>query len=375
MGVLLQGDVGSGKTAVALDAMLAAVDGGFQAAFLAPTELLAEQHFEGFRARLAGEALRLAYLSSSLAPAERRGVEAGLAAGEVDLLVGTHALFSARTRFARLGLMVVDEQHRFGVGQRAALYAKGERPHVLVMTATPIPRTATLALFGDLDLLSLRERPAGRAPAPAVFVPRQGWPRILAAVARHLRRGGRVFVVCPKIGEDGSKGGAVRLAAEFGTRFRTGLVHGQMPAAERRARTEAFRDGAFEVLVGTTVLEVGVDVPAATLMVVVGAERFGLAQLHQLRGRVGRARRRGLCILTGEPGARVAAICRSRDGFELAEEDLRLRGAGELLGARQTGALDFRALDPLDDYEILRRARDAVRGESEHRRTARCTDP
>ncbi len=363
MGVLLQGDVGTGKTAVAVDAILAASAGGWQTAFLAPTEVLAEQLLQVLSDLLTPVGVRIAYLSGSLPSAARKSVERALAAGELDVVVGTHALFSDGTRFARLGLVIVDEQHRFGVDQRTRLVAKGRAPHVLVMTATPIPRTQALALFGDLDLEVLRDRPAGRPPAPAVHVEREGWPRVLRAIGRHVRRGGRAYVVCPKIGEGGEKGGAVRLVQDLSGRFRCGLVHGRLPVAERRARTAEFRDGAFDVLVGTTVLEVGVDVPAATLMVVVGADRFGLAQLHQLRGRVGRGARRGLCILIGEPGERVAALCRTRDGFELAEEDLRIRGAGELLGGQQTGAIDFRALDPLDDYEILRAARDAVRAE------------
>ncbi|MDA0373069.1 MAG: helicase-related protein [Planctomycetota bacterium] len=363
MGVLLQGDVGTGKTAVALDAILAASVAGWQTAFLAPTEVLAEQLLQVLSELLEPAGVRTAYLSGSLPAAERRAVDAALARGELDLVVGTHALFSEGTSFARLGLVIVDEQHRFGVEQRTRLVAKGRSPHVLVMTATPIPRTQALARFGDLDLEILRDRPSGRLPAPAIHVDREAWPRVLRAIARHARRGGRVYVVCPKIGEDGEKGGAVRLAQDLGGRFRCGLVHGRLPVAERRARTAAFRDGAFDVLVGTTVLEVGVDVPTATLMVVVGADRFGLAQLHQLRGRVGRGRKRGACVLIGERSDRVVALCRTRDGFDLAEEDLRLRGAGELLGAQQTGAIDFRALDPLDDYEILRAARDAVRAE------------
>jgi ATP-dependent DNA helicase RecG len=363
MGVLLQGDVGTGKTAVAVDAILATSAAGWQTAFLAPTEVLAEQLLQVLSDLLQSAGVRVAYLSGSLPTVERRGVERALAQGDLDVVVGTHALFSDGTVFARLGLVIVDEQHRFGVDQRTRLVAKGRAPHVLVMTATPIPRTQALARFGDLDLEILRDRPAGRLPAPAVHAEREDWPRVLRAIARHVRRGGRVYVVCPKIGEDGAKGGAVRLAQDLGQRFRCDLVHGRLPVAERRARTAAFRDGAFDVLVGTTVLEVGVDVPAATLMIVVGADRFGLAQLHQLRGRVGRGSRRGLCILIGEPGERVLALCRTRDGFDLAEEDLRLRGAGELLGEQQTGAIDFRALDPLDDYEILRAARDAVRAE------------
>jgi len=241
--------------------------------------------------------------------------------------------------------------------------SKAHAPHVVVMTATPIPRTLTLALFGDLESITLRERPANRPMPRAVFQPRDRWPKVVAAVARHIRRGGQVYVVCPKIGEDGEKGGAVRMFDELSQLFACGLVHGRQRAADRQAVTAAFRAGELGVLVGTTVLEVGIDVPEATLMVVAGAERFGIATLHQLRGRVGRGDRRGLCVLTGTPNERVAAVCRTTDGFDLAEEDLRLRGAGELLGARQSGLVDFRALDPIADYEILRRARESVRGQ------------
>jgi len=241
--------------------------------------------------------------------------------------------------------------------------AKGVDPHVLVMTATPIPRTLALTLFGDLDVVALRERPRGRAPARAIFCPPQRWRRVMAAIGRRAARGEGVFVVCPKIGEDGEKGGAVHLAAELSRRFRTGLVHGRMGQAERQAATAAFRDGELDVLVGTTVLEVGVDVPRATLMVVVGCERFGLSTLHQLRGRVGRGGRRGLCILTGDATARTAALCRTDDGFELAEEDLALRGGGELLGQRQSGAGELRALDVVADHDLLQAVRDAVRGD------------
>ena len=363
MGVLLQGDVGTGKTAVALDAALAAIDAGFQVAFCAPTALLAEQHAAKLGAWLADDPVRTGLLTAALDTGERRLLEAAVAAGDVDLVFGTHALFSARTRFARLGLVIVDEQHRFGVEQRQALFRKGDHPHVLVMTATPIPRSLTWTLFGDLDPIVLRERPASRAAVPAIHVPRSDWPRVLRTIGDHARRGGRAYVVCPKIGADGERGGAVRMHRELRDRFRAGLVHGRMPVDERRAVTDAFRAGELDVLVGTTVLEVGVDVAAATLMVVVGAENFGIATLHQLRGRVGRGARRGVCLLAGDENARVAAVRRTTSGLDLAEEDLALRGAGEFLGARQSGAGDFRALDPLVDRDLLGQVRAAVRAE------------
>ncbi|MGE0142156.1 MAG: DEAD/DEAH box helicase [Planctomycetota bacterium] len=363
MGVLLLGDVGSGKTAVALDAALLAARAGCQVAFLAPTELLVEQHHQRHVDALTRGGVNVACLTGSMPSSQQRALRAAIAAGIVDLVFGTHALLATATEFARLGLAIVDEDHRFGVGQRQALSAKGRAPHLLVMSATPIPRTTALARFGDLDLLELRGRPQLRGPAHARFVARQRWPRVLRAIARAVRRGHGVFVVCPKIGENGEKGGVMRLHAELAPRFACAVVHGRMPAAERSQAARALAAGVIDVLIGTTVLEVGIDVPRAALMVVVAAEQFGLAALHQLRGRVGRGLRRGLCILTGDASPRIAAIVNSTDGFDLAEQDLALRGAGELCGLRQSGAIDFRALDPIDDHALLLRAREAVRSE------------
>ena len=281
--------------------------------------------------------------------------------GDGPLLVfGTHALLSGDVALPRLGLVVVDEQHRFGVQQRMALVQKGDNPHVLVMTATPIPRTLALVLFGDLDAVLLRQRPPGRRPVRAFALPQERWSRALRAIDRAVRRGGRVFVVCPAVGEDGEKGGVVRVHETLAQRFRCGLVHGRQKAAERQAVLGAFRDGAIDVLVGTTVLEVGVDVPDATLVVVVAAHRFGIATLHQLRGRVGRGRRRGIALLCGPRTERVAAVCATTDGFALAEQDLAIRGSGELLGTAQSGFADLRALDPVDDLDLLREVRQAV---------------
>jgi ATP-dependent DNA helicase RecG len=240
------------------------------------------------------------------------------------------------------------------------LVKKGENPHVLVMTATPIPRTLALALFGDLDVVSLRERPPGRRPVRAFRVATEAWPRAVRSIARAVRRCGRVFVVCPAVGADGEKGGVVRMHEALAQRFRCGLVHGRLSAAARHGVVQSFRDGAIDVLIGTTVLEVGVDVPEATLIVIVAADRFGIATLHQLRGRVGRGVRRGIALLCGPKTERVAALCRTTDGFELAEADLALRGSGELLGTAQTGFADLRALDPVDDLDLLLRVRKAV---------------
>jgi ATP-dependent DNA helicase RecG len=360
MGVLLQGDVGTGKTAVAVAAALTVLAHGAQVAFLAPTELLAEQHHAEVARWLQGSGVKVVLLTASVGPGERKRNEHQLRAGGAQLVFGTHALLSERTAFAALGLVIVDEQHRFGVAQRMQLVHKGTDPHVLVMTATPIPRTLALTLFGDLDAIVLRERPGGRRAPRARYLPGSRWPRVLAAIRRRVER---TFVVCPAVGADGAKGGAVRLHQELAREFRTGVVHGRMPVAERQAALQAFRDGVWDVLVGTTVLEVGVDVPEATLMVVVAAEQFGLATLHQLRGRVGRGPRPGLCLLCGTRTERVAAVCRTADGFELAEADLRIRGSGELLGTEQSGFGELRALDPIDDLELLQRARAAVRGE------------
>jgi ATP-dependent DNA helicase RecG len=363
LGILLQGDVGTGKTAVALDAALRVIAAGHQVAFLAPTELLAEQHDAVVREWLRGSRVRQALLAGSMPSKQRAEIEAGIASGAIQLVFGTHALFSQATRFRSLGLVVIDEQHRFGVEQRMALVHKGKDPHVLVLTATPIPRTLALTLFGDLDLVTLHERPPGSRIPRAVHVAPERWARVLHSLERCVRRGGRAYVVCSRIGEEGDEGGATARFAELSVRFRCALVHGEQKAEERQAAVDAFRSGRAQVLVGTTVVEVGVDVPQATLVVIADADRLGLATLHQLRGRAGRGARRGLCIAVGNKTERVAALCSTTDGFVLAEKDLALRGAGELLGTAQSGLADLRALDPVEDYELLRRVRDAVKGE------------
>ena len=363
MGVLLQGDVGTGKTAVAVAAALAVVARGAQVAFLSPTELLAEQHCLAISAWLEGSGVSTQLLTGSVEARARKQLLALMRQAAPRIWFGTHALFSDDASFARLGLVVVDEQHRFGVEQRMRLVHKGEDPHVLVMTATPIPRTLALSLFGDLDLVTLRHRPHGRPLPRAAYAPAEQWPRVVRAIARAVRRKGRVYVVCPVVGAEEKKGSAVRLFESLHRSFRCRLVHGRMSAREQQDALSAFRRGDCDVLVGTTVLEVGVDVPDATLMVVVQAERFGLATLHQLRGRVGRGARRGLCLLCGAKTDRVAAITSTTDGFELAEIDLRLRGSGELLGTQQSGFDELRAIDPVVDFELLQRVRAAVLAE------------
>lgn len=359
-GALLQGDVGTGKTAVAIAVALAVLARGGQVAFLAPTELLAEQHCAAVAKWLAGSGVQVVLLTASQKQSLGAAATEVLARPGAQLVFGTHALLSSDATFPRLGLAVVDEQHRFGVMQRQALVQKGDNPHVLVMTATPIPRTLALALFGDLDVVTLRHKPQGHRPVRAFQLPAEKWPRVLRSIGRAVRRGGRVFVVCPAVGEDGEKGGAVLVQKALAKHFRTALVHGRQSAADRQRALACFREGIHDVLVGTTVLEVGVDVPDATLVVVVAADRFGIATLHQLRGRVGRGRRRGLALLCGPRTDRVAAVCRTTDGFELAELDLAIRGSGELLGTAQSGFADLVALDPVEDLDLLLQVRKAV---------------
>ncbi len=359
MGALLQGAVGSGKTAVAIGAALAVLARGGLVAFLAPTELLAEQHHHNVARWLAGTEVAVVLHTAS---------SKGRPPAGPTLVFGTHALLTGDVALPGLGLVVVDEQHRFGVAQRMQLVQKGDNPHVLVMTATPIPRTLALVLFGDLDVLTLRQRPPGRRAVRAFHLPTEKWARTLRSIRRAIARGGRVFVVCPAVGEEGEKGGVLRVHESLQQHFRCGLVHGRLAAAERQRALALFRDGITDVLVGTTVLEGGVDGPAATLVVVVAADRFGIATLHQLRGRVGRGTRRGLALLCGPRTERVAAVCRTTDGFELAEADLALRGSGELLGTAQSGFGELRALDPVDDLPLLLQVRAAVQDAAAERR-------
>ncbi len=378
---LLQGDVGSGKTVVALAALLGAVQSGHQGALMVPTEVLAEQHFSAVRALLgdlegpggmAGGEVRVELLTSRVKGKARAAVLAGLASGDVGLVVGTHALLTEEVEFASLGAVVIDEQHRFGVEQRATLRSKGADgdPDLLVMTATPIPRTAAMVIFGDLDLMTLDELPPGRIAVTTVWLPGEdhagqgaAWQRVRDEVAA----GHRAFVVCPLVSgsarveatsatEEFDRLGATELAG-----LRVGLMHGQMAAAAREEVMDRFRSGDLQVLVATTVIEVGVDVPEATVMVVESADRFGIAQLHQLRGRVGRGSDPSWCYLLGgeEDNERLAAVAGSTDGFALAEADLRLRGEGTLLGARQKGQSDLRlaSLSDPGDVALLGEAR------------------
>lgn len=385
---LLMGEVGSGKTIVALYAMLRAVESGHQAALMAPTETLAEQHAMTLGRLLADSAIPFTLLSGSTRAAGRRRALERLASGELALIVGTHALIEPDVAFASLGLCVVDEQHRFGVRQRAALDAKGPAgaaPHVLHMTATPIPRTLSLTAYGDLDATVLRELPAGRRPVRTWVVGEERRAGAYEFVRERLREGRQAYFVCPLVeggsaaAEPGSSRPGAKLeakaAAEEAERLAAGelrdftveLLHGQMSAADKARAMERFASGAADVLVATSVIEVGIDVPNATVMVVEGAERYGLSQLHQLRGRVGRGEHESYCILFGDPRSdaarrRLEAIARERDGFKLAEIDLTLRGEGEILGTRQSGLPRFHVAELPDDAPLLVEARREVLG-------------
>ena len=365
---LLQGDVGSGKTLVALLAMATAVEAGRQAALMAPTEILARQHYERLGPLGATAGLRMALLTGRDTAAKRRRTLAELAAGDIDILIGTHALFQEEVRFADLALAVVDEQHRFGVHQRLALGEKGAAVDILVMTATPIPRTLVLTYFGDMDVSTLREKPAGRQPIDTRAMPLERIGDLIEAVKRATAAGAQVYWVCPLVAENeeldvsAAHDRHADLQRIFGDRV--GLVHGQMKGADKDAAMEAFSRGETSILVATTVIEVGVDVPNATIMVIEHAERFGLAQLHQLRGRVGRGSGKSSCLLLyraplGEvAAARLAIMRETEDGFRIAEEDLKLRGEGEVLGARQSGTPGFRLADLAVHADLLPRARE-----------------
>jgi ATP-dependent DNA helicase RecG len=365
MARLLMGDVGCGKTLVAVYACLAAAACGHKSVLLAPTELLAEQHAARISELLSGSRLPVLRFTASQSKAERDEALAQLASPRPCLAVGTHALLSAEIRYQRLGLLVIDEQQRFGVAQRAALWREhgGRWPHVLVMSATPIPRTLATALFGDLELSEIRKPPVPRPKPVTELLPPEAWPQLRARIVQEIEGGGRVFVVCPRIGEGagGEEDGAVATFAELEGLVPSSLVHGKVKADARRKAQEDFRSGRRPCLVGTTVLEVGIDVPEATMMIVRGAERLGLSTLHQLRGRVGRGDRPARCILLRDPAAeRLAVLAECHDGFELAEADLRQRGAGELTGLLQSGHQRFRCLDLLGDLDLLRAAREGL---------------
>ena len=375
MNRLLQGDVGSGKTLVALMAMLLAVDNGYQACMMAPTEILARQHFATLQRLLEGLGVGVAILTGASKARERRKALEGIASGAVNILIGTHALIEDRVQFANLGFVVIDEQHRFGVEQRARLWTKNERPpHILVMTATPIPRTLAMTLYGDLDVSVIDELPPGRRPIRTVHYTDAARLRLFGFMKQEIRKGRQVYVVYPLIKESEAMDykdltdGYEAISRDFPLpEFVTAICHGKMKPADKEESMRQFKSGEAHILVATSVIEVGVDVPNATVMVIESAERFGLSQLHQLRGRVGRGGEQSYCILMSgeklsrESRARLEAMCQTNDGFRLAELDLKLRGAGDLTGTQQSGmAFDLKIASPTADVQILTLTREAA---------------
>ena len=370
MNRLVQGDVGSGKTMVAAAAAYCAAGNGAQTALMAPTEILAEQHYTSLRKLFAPLGISVALLTGSMTAKEKRQVREELLTGQIQVVVGTHALLTDATQFCCLGLVIADEQHRFGVSQRGKLSAKGSDPHVLVMSATPIPRTLALLMYGDLDVSVLDELPPGRQAVDTFLVGESYRPRINAFVRKQVAEGHQCFIVCPAVEENeelGIKAATVWADTLQQTVFpdlRVALLHGQMKGAEKEAAMAAFARGEADILVATTVIEVGVDVPNATLMVIEDADRFGLSQLHQLRGRVGRGQSKSFCILTThnqnpETIQRLKALCKTTDGFRIAEEDLKMRGPGDFFGSRQSGLPAFRMGDLSLDMTTLKQAQEA----------------
>jgi len=364
---LVQGDVGSGKTVVAVMAMLAAIEAGYQAALMAPTEVLAEQHYQKLLHWLTPLHIPVELLTGATKASQRRQILAQLSTGEVSLVVGTHALIQEDVNFQHLGLVVIDEQHRFGVNQRSLLQQKGMEPHVLTMTATPIPRTLALTIHGDLDVSQIDELPPGRQAIQTTVIPASQRHFAYDLIRREIVQGRQAYIILPLI-EESEKLEAKAAIAEYQKLqemtfkgCRLGLLHGRQSAAEKDAALRAFRDGETQILVSTTVVEVGVDVPNATVIMIENAERFGLAQLHQLRGRVGRGRHQSYCLLVtqgkGEDTQqRLNVLTQSQDGFFIAEMDLRLRGPGEILGTRQAGLPDLALASLIEDQDILETA-------------------
>jgi len=368
---LLQGDVGSGKTIVALIAMLAAMENGYQTALMVPTEILAEQHARNIKRILAKSPYRVELLIGSMKTAEKKALHQALAKGEIDACIGTHALIQERVTFKKLGLVVIDEQHRFGVMQRAELRARGLNPEVLVMTATPIPRSLAMTVYGDLDVSIIDEMPPGRTPiVTKVFADNEtDRKEVKQLLAREVRAGRQVYVVYPLVEEsekmdlrDATKRYEYLRDRVF-PKFSVGLLHGRMKAEEKEGVMRRFVSGEIQILVSTTVIEVGVDVPNASVMVVEHAERFGLSQLHQLRGRVGRGAEQSFCVLlvsdkqTDVARERLGIMEETNDGFKIAEKDLEIRGPGEVMGTRQAGLPEFRIANLVRDLDILQAAR------------------
>lgn len=371
MSRLVQGDVGSGKTAVAAGVAYTAIRNGWQAALMAPTGILAEQHFQSLSALLEPGGIRVGLLTGAVPAARRRVLLEDLREGRIDLLVGTHALLSDGVDFAQLGLVITDEQHRFGVGQRSRLAEKGQNPHLMVMSATPIPRTLALMIYGDLDVSVLDELPPGRQPIATFAVSSRKRERAYGYVKKHLDEGRQGYIVCPLVEEGESdlasaQAYAEKLSAGGFAGYRLGLLHGRMKAADKERVMADFAAGEIDLLVSTTVVEVGVNVPNAVIMVIENAERFGLAQLHQLRGRVGRGEHASTCILISdaqneEARSRLKVMCETNDGFRIADEDLKLRGPGDFFGSRQHGLPNLKIADLQADMDWLRQAGEAAR--------------
>lgn len=374
MNRLIQGDVGSGKTVVALLSMLLAIDNGYQACMMAPTEILAQQHYKGIQ-ELLGEGIAKVHLLTGSTPAkERRDLHAALEAGEIHILIGTHALIEDKVKFKNLGLVVIDEQHRFGVEQRAKLWLKNHTPpHMLVMTATPIPRTLAMTLYGDLDISIIDELPAGRKPIKTVHFYENKRQRVFGFMREQITRGRQVYVVYPLIKESEKldllflEAGLEGLSREFPLpEYKISIVHGQMTPKEKEGEMQRFVQGNTQIMVATTVIEVGVNVPNASVMIIENAERFGLSQLHQLRGRVGRGAEQSYCILMSgdklskEGKERLQIMVETNDGFRIAEADLKLRGPGDISGTQQSGVLDLKMANLVTDQELLTHIRNQV---------------
>ncbi len=367
---LLQGDVGTGKTVVAFYASLAAVANGFQVAFMAPTEVLAKQHFNTFRKFLENSKVSIELLTSGLKRAKRAEILKKLRIGEIDILIGTHALIEPDVKFKKLGVVIVDEQHKFGVFQRYKLLEKGNRPHMLVMTATPIPRTLALTVYGDLDITTLRDKPTGNVEIITRFVANEKIRELYAFLNARIKKGEQVYYICPFVEQSlkslaEERKSVISLTQKLRKifpKFAIEPIYGKMPSSEKEQKIADFADGKIDILVSSTVMEVGIDNPNATIIVIDDAHRFGLSQLHQLRGRVGRGGRESYCFLVATPETeeakqRLKKILETTDGFEIAETDLKLRGAGELYGLKQHGLPNFRIANPLENFELLNQAR------------------